>query len=625
MLRMKKIKRGIVSMKTSMGKSGIALGLLFFITAGAGAQTFQELVGPVKVEEVKGTASLQVPFIVWGGDVATFHANGGLKTAADSIYGQQGLSLNLVPGDDFVQQVRDYLSGRSPLLRGTFRMMGMASEVIGSDPRTKGVVLFQMTWSAGDHAVAREKLKTIRDLKGATICLQRGGPHEGLLDDLLNDAGLTWNDITVVWTKDLTGSDQSPAALFRKDKSIDVCFVISPDMLGLTSGLQNVGTGLEGTVKGARVLASTAERSRSIADVYVVRKDFYDAHRDWCEKFTAGYLKACEEVVDMKKQYESRGSKAFENLLQMAQDIYGRDVLPTIADDAYGLILDCAYVGYPGNVKFFRDPNNPSGFEAFQKSALDLAQVRGYAKVRAGLMPNTLNWESTGFTQYLTKLDATQQERFRAEAVLGEIEALNAGGQLDENTIYEFSINFAPNQESFSATQYGVEFQKVIELSEKYGNAVVAVRGHSDPTKILLEAVRAGMQKGVLKRTGSSGNFTYYLNGSELDLTQVDALAEAIRRGEFDGVDGLNPRETMQAALNLSRKRAEAVKAAILEFARMKNLSLDQSQIQPVGVGIVEPIIPKPSSMAEAEKNMRVEFRLIRVNPEVMNESDFDF
>ncbi len=611
------------TVKKVPGKVWMAAAVL--AVCAAQGETFRSLVGNVPVGETKSAAEVQVPFIVWGGDVPTFHANGGLKTAAGSIYAQQGLKLNMVPGDDFIQQVRDYMSGKSPLLRGTFRMMGMASEVIGSDPKTKGIVLFQMTWSAGDHAVARDHLKTIKDLKGAKVCLQKGGPHEGLLDDLLSDAGLGWNDIEVVWAKDLTGSDKSPAAMFRKDKSIDVCFVISPDMLGLTSGLQSVGSGLEGTVKGARVLASTAERSRSIVDVYVVRKDFYDANREWCEKFTAGYLKACEEVVEMKKQYESRGSKSFEALLKMAQDIYGKEVLPTIADDAYGLILDCAYVGYPGNVKFFREANNPSGFEAFQKAALDLAQTRGYASVRTGLAPNTLNWESKAFTQYLTKLDAAKQDRFRAEAVIGEIEALNAGGQLDENTIYEFSINFAPNQETFSATQYGVEFQKVADLSEKYGNAVVAVRGHSDPTKILLEAVRAGMQKGTLKRTGSSGNYTYYLNGAELDLSQVDKLSAAIQRGEFDGVAGLNPRETMQAALNLSRKRAEAVKQAIQEYAAAKGIDLDQSQIQPVGVGIAEPVIPKPSSMAEAEKNMRVEFRLIRVNPEVMNESDFDF
>ena len=49
------------------------------------------------------------------------------------------------------------------------------------------------------------------------------------------------------------------------------------------------------------------------------------------------------------------------------------------------------------------------------------------------------------------------------------------------------------------------------------------------------------------------------------------------------------------------------------------------SQMQPQGVGIAEPFIAKPSSVAEAGQNMRVEFRLIRVSAEVTQESDFDF
>jgi hypothetical protein len=82
--------------------------------------------------------------------MATFYANGGLTTQPGSLFQKQGLSLKLVPGDDFVQQVRDYRAGKTPFLRGTFHMAGLASEVIGSDPRTKGVVILQMTWSAGD-------------------------------------------------------------------------------------------------------------------------------------------------------------------------------------------------------------------------------------------------------------------------------------------------------------------------------------------------------------------------------------------------------------------------------------------------------------------------------------------
>src|SRR6185503_12741385 len=116
---------------------------------------FSDLVGPGNVGAVTQTAPLQVPYITWGGDMATFYANGGLTTKSGSIFQKQGLNLKLNPGDDFLQQVRDYRAGKTPFLRGTFHMIGLASEVIGADPRTKGVVILQMTWSAGDHMVAR--------------------------------------------------------------------------------------------------------------------------------------------------------------------------------------------------------------------------------------------------------------------------------------------------------------------------------------------------------------------------------------------------------------------------------------------------------------------------------------
>ena len=137
------------------------LWLVFCLLSGAAMaeESFKDRVGPISVAPVQQMSPLQVPFIVWGGDMATFYANGGLSTKPGTIFAQQGLSLSLTPGDDFHQQVRDYLSGKSPFLRGTFRMMGMASEVISSDPRTKGVVIMQMTWSAGDHMIARPNVK----------------------------------------------------------------------------------------------------------------------------------------------------------------------------------------------------------------------------------------------------------------------------------------------------------------------------------------------------------------------------------------------------------------------------------------------------------------------------------
>jgi outer membrane protein OmpA-like peptidoglycan-associated protein len=81
----------------------------------------------------------------------------------------------------------------------------------------------------------------------------------------------------------------------------------------------------------------------------------------------------------------------------------------------------------------------------------------------------------------------------------------------------------------------------------------------------------------------------------------------------------------MQAALNLSRLRAEQVLEAISQYASSKGVTIDTSQIQPVGVGIREPFIAKPSNLNEARQNMRVEFRIVRVPAEATTLSDFDF
>jgi outer membrane protein OmpA-like peptidoglycan-associated protein len=611
------------------GKPGLIslILLITFMAAGVRAeQNYRDLAGNVKIGPVEGGSVLKVPYITWGGDMATFYANGGTSTRKGSIFDQKGLSVQLTQGDNFVQQVRDYMSGKSPFLRGTFHMIGLASELINADKRTQGMVIAQMTWSAGDHMVARSGIKTAQDLKGKTIVLQRGGPHVGMLDDILKTAKLDWKDIKVIWASDLTGGSSSPAAIFRKNPQVDACFVISPDMIGLTGGLTNTGSGAEGTVAGAKVLVSTADLSRSIADVYVCRKDYFDAHPDIVTKFVSGYLKACEEVLDLKKAYEAKGSADYMKLLKLTQDIYGKDVIPTLEEDAHGLLSDCTFVGYPGNVAFFTQKNNLHGFDAFQQGTLDLAVKLGYARTKIPFLKSGVNFSSSdAFTGYLKKTKAVKQERFRGEAVKKEIELLGSDSGLDDRTIVSFTISFEPNQMDFNVKKYKAEYDRVIQMADKYGNAVVAIRGHSDPSKTLLDLVKAGVSKGVLKRTGSSGNYSYSFNGKALDLGDTQKLVKLVESGGFDGVAESNPRETMQAALNLSKKRADAVRKSILAYAKSKGLPFDVSQIQSAGVGISEPFIAKPSSMDEAMKNMRVEFRLMKVNAEAVKKSDFDF
>ena len=598
------------------------------ITLAHSQQNFSSLIGTNSVSPVNSTSTLIVPYIVWGGEAALFYANGGLQTKPGSIMAQQGLTLKLVPGDDFVGQVKNYLGGRTPFLRGTFRMLGQASEVIGRNPKTKAVVFGQMTWSAGDHFVARSNIKRISDLRGKKIAIQTGGPHVGMLYDMLRTARLSKADIDLIWVDDLTGAE-GPAEAFRKDPKIAGCFVITPDMIGLTGGYDNTGTGAEGTVDDARVVVSTAMLSRSIADVYACRKDFYDSNKSTIEKFFAGYLKGVEIVMQLKKDYENSGSQEYMKLLQMIQDIYGPDIIPTLEEDAHGLIADCTYVGQPGNVSFFNDQTNVvTGFSGFNKSAIDMATSWGFAEKRYNLLPSDLNFSSSRFTSLLsnTVRMPVQRKRFKKETVRAEVEAFNEEDVLDEKTLVSFTIQFKPNQEKFSQTEYKEEFDRVVELAAKYGNAAVAIKGHTDPSKTLMTLVKTGIKRNIIKRTGQRGNYKYFMDGKSIRLEDTEKLIKLIQQKKFEsGTEIESPYQVMRAGLELSEQRAEAVKNAIVNYARKRNVRLESDQIVPIGMGIKEPVIAKPTNPEQASENRRVEFVLVKVSAETVAEADFDF
>jgi len=601
----------------------IAVGIAIFTPLTTIAQqNFAKLVGPVTVAPVAKSDVLQVPYITWGGDAATFHANGGLTTQPGTIFAKEKLNLKLTSGDDFIGQVKDYLSGKTPFLRGTFRMLGQASEVLGQDPRTKPVIVLQLSWSAGDHIISREPIKTLNDLKGKRIACQQGGPHVGLLYDSLSAAQLTKDDVTIVWTKDLTGPEGAAEA-FRKDETIDACCVITPDMFGLTGGSDSIGSGAEGTVKGAHILNSTQQMSRSIADVYAVRKDWFDANKDTVKKFVAGYLKATEDVVAMRKEYETsqQMSPTYRKLLTQSQQIFGQEVIPSIEVDGHGLLLDCTFVGLPGQIAFFNDKGNLNGFDAKVKSALDMATSWGYATKRLGFEPPGFDYQEIAKLADVAYVEPKMTERFSDAA-----ESMDQffGANLDSNTIVSFTISFEPNQNEFSADRYGAEFTRALQAASTFGNARVVIRGHSDPTKTLVDMLKSGMQKGVIKQTGTQGNYKYFLNGQPLEVDQVQKLQALIEQGVFSG-SSPDPAVTMQAALNLSKKRAEAVRDALAAFATSQGTKMDPSQMTPVGAGISDPVVAKPANLNEAKQNMRVEFRIVKVEAEAIQSSDFDF
>ena len=305
---------------------------------------FQALSQVVKtgVGSVGAGASL-VPLITWGADIRTLHANGNsTSTVPGSIFASAGLQLELKREDDFSKQVENYISGKSPYLRGTLGMINMASELLSHDARTVPIVIYQLSESAGgDAMVVKNAIKNAKDLRGKTVAVQAFGPHVDYLTTILAGAGLSPGDVNIRWYPDLTGTENTPmAALHESD--IDAAMVIIPDAMALTSG-GNVGTGAEDSVKGARIMLSTKTADHVIADVYAVRSDYFQSNKKNVQQFVHGLMQAQEAVA---KITQDRKSKDYRDLMRAAAKIL-LDSTEALTD-VEGLYADADHTDFDG-------------------------------------------------------------------------------------------------------------------------------------------------------------------------------------------------------------------------------------------------------------------------------------
>jgi NitT/TauT family transport system substrate-binding protein len=305
-----------------------------------------------KVGPVKRTSPMRVPMITWGGDMISILANGmDTKTQANSAMAKAGLNYEFVLQDNFDKQLQDYLSGASPYLRCTIGMCNQALDLINKDPRTKPVVIYQLTWSrGGDTLVAKNNIMRVDQLKGKTIAIQAYGPHVDFMTTLLTQAGLKISDVNLKWMQDLTLSPNSPAAALKLNE-IDASFMIISDAYGITSG-RRVGTGSKDSIEGARMIISTMFARRIIADVYVVRADYFQQNKAEVQAFVQTLMTTSKEFQALMADL---GNPKKLQLQEVSADILLGD--KTAKLDIENLYYDAQFVDKQGNQDFFSNPN----------------------------------------------------------------------------------------------------------------------------------------------------------------------------------------------------------------------------------------------------------------------------
>lgn len=523
--------------------------------------------------------------ITWGGDVQEIYANGNAKTTqTGSIFAQKGLKINISREDNLDQQVIKVISGYTPYLRGTMGMANCALEALAQQG-IEMVAIYQLTYSlGGDTATVRDDLvKTAQDLRGKTIVMQMCGPHPEFLSKILQDSNLTFNDVTIKWTRELTippynsrGIAVDPFTAMQRDESVAAAMLISPDMLVATKG-KTIGVGGE-SIKGAKLLVDTKSAGRVIADLYYVRKDYLDAHPQEVQNFVHGMMIASEEVTALYNNRQNNPDK-YQAMLRASAEIL-RDS-PQATGDIEGLLGDATFVGHAGNVQFFTGVGTTRTYETLHQEAENALIALGLRSTK--IMPKKANWDyralaaglrnaGTDIPTPAPKFDQTKVEQFAA------------GRQgTGSGSLYKFQITFPANEDKFPIEQYNAEFSQAVKWADTYTGAIIIVTGYAD---------------------------TWLYNQEKLQYQNHPQRTVILGEKE-------------QAAKNTSLLRAQRVKESILELARKQGVLLDPSQITVVGSGFSNALYPNPvpendTQCTQCAANRRVVFELIPVEVEAV-------
>jgi NitT/TauT family transport system substrate-binding protein len=227
-----------------------------------------------RLPEVQGVSSyswneqdkvVEFPINVWIGWLPIVAANHGFRPNEESIFFRDhGFKVNLKLIDDPVVARDAFAAGESHVLWGTLDMMVLFAPELMKDSRTAPRIFQQIDWSnGGDGIVVRGSVHSVKDLEGKTVVYAQNSPSQYFVNNLLLNAGVQPSEVNHKYT----ATAFEAAAAFVSDKSIDACVSWAPDIYNIPD-----------RVAGTRILTTTADANKLIADVWAARADFAKDH-----------------------------------------------------------------------------------------------------------------------------------------------------------------------------------------------------------------------------------------------------------------------------------------------------------------------------------------------------------
>jgi len=487
-----------------------------------------------KLPPVKGVSNyqwdgnekiVQFPINVWVGWLPIVAANHGFAPSEESVFFKKyGFKVNLKLIDDPVVARDAYASGESHILWGTLDMMALFAADLMRDSRTAPRIYQQIDWSSGgDGIVVRSSIATAKDLKGKTVVYAQNSPSQYFINNLLLNAGIQPSEIQHKYT----ATAFEAAAAFVADTSIDACVSWAPDIYNIPD-----------KVKGTRILSTTQEANKLIADVWAARADFAKDHPDIIQGLVAGIFEGMRMIKDATQK-----ASAF----QWMAEGYGLSF-----DEVKAMEADAHTTNFAENKEFFLNANSPTNFERTWKNIT-------FVYKELGLIATPVRFDEVLDFSVIQKLDASGQFKDMTNEYVSSFAPTSYAKVDAEKPILTqtIRINFYPNSSNIFEPQHDpmekpipntlydpnapATIERVGRLAGQFDRAVIAIVGHTDSSmkgsiprkpveQLSLDRANA-VRKALIEKYGFDAN-KFVVKGKAWDepADAADPLNHALNR-----------------------------------------------------------------------------------------------
>jgi NitT/TauT family transport system substrate-binding protein len=292
-----------------------------------------------------GTASFVLNVDTWVGYAPFWLAKD------KGFFQEEGVDVSIVTMPDVGQRKASMLTGSTDSLAETVDML-----VLDREEKVPSVAVMVIDFYKGaDGILATDQIKSIQDLRGKKIAVQKNYASEALLNYVLQKQGMKPTDVEKI---DMEGGAAGAAFVSGQ---VDVAVTFEP---WLSKAKER---------RGGRVLLSSADVPGVIVDILSIRKDYLQQNGAVVQKVMRAWFKA----LDYWKEHPSDANQIMAKHYNSTPDEFAE------------LIKGLSWPAYEENRTYFGTKENPGAIhtigETFLQVFIETGQIKSKPDVSQGI------------------------------------------------------------------------------------------------------------------------------------------------------------------------------------------------------------------------------------------------